>query len=322
MVVDMDAIEFELATGNRQQAPPFFTVFTPSYNRRHTLKRVYDGLKQQTFVDFEWMIVDDGSSDNTREMVAEWIKEPNPFRIGYIYKTNGGKNSAHTMAVTRARGFGLVTIDSDDWLLPTALETLKREWDGVANKDATVGVCGLFQYTDGLVVGDPFPAERLLSTAIDLRHNLRNRGDKIGFNRLDVLRAFPFPDLGERYTPESVIWNRISQRYTTLFVNQRVGVKEYQPGGITDLAHVNSRRYPKGYYQLHSELVDSKIRICLRSLTRSLVTAQKCSFYCNAAPFVPKRLWHKAVALAVAPLVLVAMARDRVRQRLRAVHTP
>jgi glycosyltransferase involved in cell wall biosynthesis len=298
-----------------KKTSPFFTVFTPSFNRRHTLKRVYDGLRQQTFVDFEWVIVDDGSSDNTREIVTQWIKEPNPFRIEYIYKANGGKNSAHTMAVAKARGFGLVTIDSDDWLLPTALDTLKREWDGVVDKDATVGVCGLFQYTDGQIVGDPFPSARMLTTAIDLRHNLRNRGDKIGFNRLDVLRAFPFPQVAERYTPESVIWNRISQRYKTLFINERVGVKEYQAGGITDLAYVNSRRYPKGYYLLHSELVDSEIPVRLRSLTRSLVTAQKCSFYCNAAPFVPKRLWHRVMALGVTPIVLVAMVRDLLRRR-------
>ncbi len=124
-----------------------------------------------------------------------------------------------------------MSVDSDDWLVPDALEILHREWLATTNQDAFTGVCGLFRYPDGRLVGDQFPQNRLISNAIDLRMRLGVTGDKIGFTRTDILRRFPFPEeFGRAYSPESLVWNRILQELDSVFINQVIAVKEYQAG--------------------------------------------------------------------------------------------
>ncbi len=298
-----------------QDGAPFFTVFTPTYNRADLLPRVFESLTQQSFRNFEWLIIDDGSTDNTRAVVDEFIAGEPGFAITYIHKTNGGKHSAYPVAVENARGYALVTLDSDDWLLAAALENLHKRWQSLDNQEQFVGVCGLFQYQDGAVVGSQFPRDPFISNAVTMRFIGKTSGDKIGFNRLDVLRQFPFPELGERFTPESIVWNRISQNYHTAFVNEVIGVKDYQEGGLSDGSDTLSIRFPRGYYVLHSELVNGKYSIGLKNLLRSMITAQKCSWYGYSKPFIPKGVFNKLLALGAMPLVLAAFVRDYFRLR-------
>src|SRR2546423_7881993 len=103
---------------------PLFTVFTPTYNRAHTLLRVYESLKKQTFDDFEWLIVDDGSTDDTPTLVKQWISD-GILTIRYVFQENAGKHVCINVATKLARGRYIATIDSDDWYVPTALETFR-----------------------------------------------------------------------------------------------------------------------------------------------------------------------------------------------------
>lgn len=212
-----------------------FTVFTPTYNRAHLLPRAYKSLQEQTFRDFEWLIIDDGSTDNTAELVRQWQQEAD-FCIRYYWQENSGKHVAHNRAVNRAAGELFVCLDSDDWLVPNALERLLYHWHSIPHEQRSrfVGVAGLYAYPDGTIVGTRFPQDVMDANAVTIRTLYHVKGDKFGMNRTDVLRQFPFPeDLG-RFVTEALVWNRIALKYKIRFVNEVFAHAEYQVGGLSD----------------------------------------------------------------------------------------
>lgn len=150
-----------------------FTVFTPTYNRAHTLHRVFESLLAQTFQDFEWLIVDDGSSDATRDLVNSWQA---PFPIRYIYKENGGKHTAFNLAVQEARGEFFLTFDSDDRCVSHALQRFYEVWQGIEDKDAFSGVTALCMDEAGRVVGDEFVSELCDATYLQDKYIYKLKG--------------------------------------------------------------------------------------------------------------------------------------------------
>jgi glycosyltransferase involved in cell wall biosynthesis len=195
-----------------------FTVFTPTYNRAHTLHRVYESLLAQTFTDFEWLIVDDGSSDTTRELVASWQA---PFPIRYLYKENGGKHTAFNLGVQEARGEFFLTFDSDDSCVPQALETFYEVWRGIEDKASFAGVTALCMTEEGEIVGDKFIADTCDATYLEDKYIHKIKGEKWGFQRTDVLKEFPFPEPeGLKLVSEGYVWARISRKYQTRYVNE------------------------------------------------------------------------------------------------------
>jgi glycosyltransferase involved in cell wall biosynthesis len=293
---------------------PYFTVFTPTYNRCELLERVFQCLRAQSDLDFEWLIIDDGSTDATSEWVTGLLKAPLPFKIRYHYQKNSGKHGAHNTAISMADGFALVVLDSDDLLVPDALEILRKRWDGLEGKDSYVGVFGLFAYANGEVVGDRFPQDGTVSNAIDLRYNLKVHGDKIGFNRTDVLRDYPFPEgVGSACVSESLIWNRISQKYCSLFINHVIGIKEYLPGGLTDTSALSDYRSPKAGCLHAEELLNGAIKIPFFARVKTSVRLLRCALYARKNPFTHLRWSQRIMMLGLTPLAAAVIARDIVR---------
>jgi glycosyltransferase involved in cell wall biosynthesis len=223
--------------------PYCFTVFTPTYNRAHTIARVYESLKRQTFRDFEWLIVDDGSTDNTRELVENWQKE-NLFSIRYFWQENAHKKTAFNLGVREAQGELFLSLDSDDEALPNALETFNRIWldipaDERAGFSAVTALC---IDPDGKVVGNRFPSDILDSDSLETFFRYDIKGDKWGFQRTDVLREFPFPIDVNGLVPESVVWFRIARKYKTRYVNIALLVIHPGEDRITvNLSNISSR---------------------------------------------------------------------------------
>jgi glycosyltransferase involved in cell wall biosynthesis len=193
-----------------------FTVLTPTYNRAHTLGRLYEGLCAQTLHDFEWVIVDDGSTDNTREMLENWRSF---FPIRYLWKPNGGKHTAMNMGIKEARGEFVAFIDSDDLPVPRALERFDYWWREIPDPGRFSTCTALTCTPEGVVNGNPYPADFV--DAFNFSDQYRHRGaiDRWGINRTDILREFPFPE-DERFVPEGLVWNRMARKYFTRFFNE------------------------------------------------------------------------------------------------------
>ena len=209
------------------------TVLTPTYNRAKLLERLYQSLCQQTYQDFEWIVVNDGSKDHTDEVVQSYVAEKK-INIIYIKQENGGKHRAVNRGVKEAKGELLFIADSDDWLLPNSLETVAEMYQDMANDHLFAGVCGLDVYADGTVIGGGMPQDVIDCNAIDIRMIHHVGGDLKEVFKTDVLREIPFPEIeGESFCPEVAVWNRIAKKYKLRYFNKPIYMVEYQPEGIT-----------------------------------------------------------------------------------------
>jgi glycosyltransferase involved in cell wall biosynthesis len=211
---------------------PTFTVFTPTYNRAHTLRRPFESLLRQTRNDFEWLVVDDGSTDGTEGLIRGWESAAG-FPVRYLRQDNRGKHQATNRAVKEARGALFATLDSDDACEPDALQSLLAHWHGIpaSRRDRFSGVIGRCRYPSGRPVGRPLPEPVLDTSLLDLRYRLGIRDERWGFTRTELLLAFPFPDItGRGYLPEGLVWDRIALRYSTRFVDDIVRVYHFAPG--------------------------------------------------------------------------------------------
>lgn len=242
---------------------PRITVLTPTFNRVQLLSRIHQSLVAQTGRDFEWIVVDDGSTDGTGVLVQAWAAE-SPFPIRYVWQENAGKHVAVNRGVQLARGELLLILDSDDWLVPNALARVGYWWGSIpeAQRDEFAGVAGLCAFPSGEVVGTRFPNDVLDSNSIEVRVRYRVQGDKCEVWRTDVLRQHPFPeDLGS-FVTEGLVWNRIARRYGLRFVNEVWMVKEYQPHGLSARSlelRVGSPQAAKVYYKEFAETPDMGI---------------------------------------------------------------
>ena len=221
-----------------------FTVFTPTFNRADTLSRVYDSLSAQTFDDFEWLIIDDGSTDGTRKLVTSW-QDGSTFPIRYLHQPNAGKHLAHNWAVEEALGELFLVLDSDDACVPDALERFVFHWESIPadQRERFSAVTALCMNPDGQLVGDRFPQDVLDSDALELIYRYRVRGEKWGVHRTDVLRRFPFPLRPRLYIPEGVVWNAIAREYQTRYVNEMLRIYFVGATGRDDQL---IRRIPSG----------------------------------------------------------------------------
>jgi glycosyltransferase involved in cell wall biosynthesis len=241
-----------------------FTVFTPTFNRCYTLPAVYESLKAQTFTNFEWLIVDDGSIDDTQELVSGWIAESG-VPIRYVYQENQGKHRAFNRGVKEARGALFLTLDSDDTCVPTALERFKYHWDSIPEEDREQfsAVTALCMNQRGDIVGNPFPHNILDSDPIEIRVKYKVTGEKWGFQRTDILSRFPFPEFpGELFIPESVVWNRIASRYKTRYINEPLRTYEVLPDSLSTASVRIRAMSPRGarlYYQEYLALTSGSL---------------------------------------------------------------
>jgi glycosyltransferase involved in cell wall biosynthesis len=192
------------------------SVVTPSYNRCHTLMDAYKSLLDQDVM-LEWIVVDDGSTDDTAEAVKAMAEEA-PFPVSYVRQTHAGKHIAVNRGVSLARGTLVGLLDSDDQILPGALDRLVTHWNGIQDKAGYVGVTGLVIEESGRVMGERFCADAVDANWQEMRYRYRIKGEKWGLQRADVLRAHPFPQ-ESGFVIESIIWREIGKAYRTRYVN-------------------------------------------------------------------------------------------------------
>lgn len=204
-----------------------YTILTPTYQRAHTLPRVYESLNSQTYTDFEWVIIDDNSDDGTKDLVEKWQSESNyPIRFIKQNPNKSGKHRGFNLGVEHARGRFVYRLDSDDEILPESLETFREYWNEIPiyKQNEYSGIRALYVDSDDNIVGDEFPKSPMDTNQLELRYIHQVDGDKPEILRTRLLRKFPFPDVETRNVPEGVVWDKIGEEYTLLCVNEVVEV--------------------------------------------------------------------------------------------------
>ncbi|MGX7595069.1 glycosyltransferase family 2 protein [Planococcus plakortidis] len=208
------------------------TIFTPTYNRGYTLERLYKSLLRQTNKNFEWVIVDDGSTDNTRELVSEWIND-GFISIRYLYQVNRGKHIAHNLGVEHANESLFTCLDSDDWFYDDTVEFVLNLYSSLADKNSLAGIIGIDTYSDKKIVGNTFPSDVKFSNWKDLNFKHQLKGDKAIFFVTSVIKKVPFPNNEDKHMPPSYQLYNINSNYKFALTNKELKFVEYLPDGIT-----------------------------------------------------------------------------------------
>ena len=264
------------------------TVFTPAYNRAHTLKRTYESLLKQECKDFKWLIVDDGSFDNTREFVREWQSKENGFEIQYIYKENGGMHTAHNVAYENIDTELNVCIDSDDMLGEEAINKILEKWEQVKDK-GYAGIIGLDADFSGKIIGKGFPSELEETTLVGYYAN-GGSGDKKIVYRTDIIKKYPpYPVFeGEKYVALGYKYRLIDQEYKLAVLNEVLCNVEYQADGSSNSMLKQYVRNPKGFAfwrKVCMQYPESEKRVfkdCIHYVSSSLIS--KNSHFIKEAP--------------------------------------
>ena len=228
------------------------TVFTPAYNRPELLSRCYESMKRQTNKNFIWMVIDDGSTDNTRLLVNEWIKETKEFSVEYYYKENGGLHTAYNEAIKHIKTKLCVCIDSDDFMPDDAVEKILSFWEE-SGSDEYAGIVGLDYYLDGNVVGDPLPNQKSVNL-IDLltgKYSIHN-GDRTNVVRTELYKRFSpmkvYP--GEKNFNPHYMHLQISQEYDFLVLNENLRFVEYQTDGMSNSILKQYKNSPNSFAEI------------------------------------------------------------------------
>lgn len=222
------------------------TVFTPTYNRAYILENLYRSLQRQSYGDFEWLVVDDGSSDGTEALFDRWRREENPFPIRYVRQENGGKCRAINHGLKLARGELFFTVDSDDYLTDDALEKVAR-WEAELPKDQKYcGFAGNLGTAPNVTPNKPLPGDFFDGTAFD-RYGIVD-GERASVFYTDIHRRYLYPEFpGEKFMTEAVTWNRMANDgYRMRFFNDIIWIFEYKEDGLTRSGYDLFLRNPQG----------------------------------------------------------------------------
>ncbi|WP_455069869.1 glycosyltransferase family 2 protein [Prevotella aurantiaca] len=246
---------------------PFISILTPTYNRGKLLLPLYDSLKNLTFKDFEWLIVDDGSEDDTEQYALSWIAhniQNAEFPIRYIKKSNGGKHTAINRGVREANGELILILDSDDTLPSDSLATIAQYYEQCKGYKDCAGVCGLMAHHDGQLIGSGFPKDPMYESALLFRYAEKGNvtGDLLEVYKTSVMREFPFPEIeNERFCPESLVWNRIANKYKLFCFNKVIYYRDYLEGGLTSKIVRIRMNSPIASTMTYAEMLDYNISL-------------------------------------------------------------
>jgi glycosyltransferase involved in cell wall biosynthesis len=247
---------------------PYLTILTPTYNRANTLMKCFESLCQQTFQDFQWLIIDDGSTDGTGTLINEIKQREHKFHIDYYYKPNGGKHTAINYAHKYISGDIVLILDSDDYLTEDAASTIKYYWDKYNNDKTLCGLSFLKVKIDGSeyrTVGSEYPFDEYRSNYISCRINENVEGDKCEIIRSELLRKYPFPVLGEeRFLGEGYLWASVARDYDTIYINKGIYVCEYLEDGLTMSGRKMRISNPLGGMLHAKTYFNSKIKLSLK----------------------------------------------------------
>lgn len=237
------------------------SIVTATYNREKLLYQLYESLTQQKCQDFEWVIVDDGSQDNTLKLLSKFQNE-NKISMEYFHQDNAGKHIAINNAINKSKNMFIFIVDSDDYLPTDAIKKIKKrieEFDNLSTSKELAGISFLRGDFEGNVIGNTLDYN-IVCNYLDYRYSHNIIGDKAEVFRKDILLEFPFPEYKEeKFCPEALVWNRIAKKYDMYFCNDIVYYCEYLSGGLTSNIYKIRKESPKATLTYYYELFNSHV---------------------------------------------------------------
>lgn len=268
------------------------TVFTPTFNRAYCLHQVYESLVKQTNQNFLWMIIDDGSSDNTKELVQSWIDEKK-IEIHYIFQANLGMHGGHNTAYQNITTELNTCIDSDDFMPNDAIEKILNHWNTNKKEYKDVaGIIALDSYKDGKVIGQKIPENLKTCTLTELHQRYNVTGDKKLIYRTDIVKQFPLYPIfeGEKFVPLGSLYLLIDQNYKLLPLNEVVCIVEYLPDGSSKNIIKQYRKHPNGF--LYGRKVRMKTAMSFKERFKNAIHLVSSAIFAKKLSAIFDNYWY------------------------------
>lgn len=238
------------------------TVLTPTFNRGGgRLQSLWNSLQKQTVKDFEWLVVDDGSTDGTKDLITQ-LQEKSDFPIRYIYKSNGGKHTALNVGIQTICSELIFIVDSDDCVTDDAVESILKIHKKYRSQNNICGYAFLRAFPDGKVNGKKFDVDEKIGSYIDVRVN----GDDTGADKAEVfkthcLKEFPFPEYpNEKFLGEDLVWVRMARKYEMVHINKAIYVGNYLEDGLTNNRRKHNIASPIGCMHRAEEFMEPDLK--------------------------------------------------------------
>ena len=237
------------------------TVLTPTFNREGVLQSLWDSLQKQTVKDFEWLVVDDGSTDGTKNLITQ-LQENSDFPIRYIYKSNGGKHTALNVGIQTICSELTFIVDSDDCVTDDAVESILKIHPKYRSQNNICGYAFLRAFPVGKVNGKKFDVDEKIGSYIDVRVN----GDDTGADKAEVfkthcLKEFPFPEYpNEKFLGEDLVWVRMARKYQMVHINKAIYIGNYLEDGLTNNRRKHNIASPIGCMHRAEEFMESDLK--------------------------------------------------------------
>lgn len=284
------------------------TVFTPTYNRSNCIHKCYESLKKQTSFNFKWLIIDDGSSDNTKEVIEQWMREETLFEIRYDYKENGGLHTAYNRGIELADTELFVCIDSDDWMPADAIEKIEKTWNRIKDK-GYVGIMGIDRYENGDCVGGVFPKNVTEMYLYEKLTKYEIPGDKKMIHRTDLLKKVaPMPTFdGEKNFNPSYMMYQLDQFGKLYVTNDCFCIVDYQPDGMSSNIYKQYRNSPNSFAEtrkLYLQFPNTSAKFKLR---HSIHYISSCILAKNFVNGILKSPYPGYAVLAIIPSLMLTV---------------
>ncbi len=273
------------------------TVFTPAYNRAYSIHLCYESLCRQTCKDFVWLVVDDGSTDETADLIKKWQSADNGFEIRYVYKENGGMHTAHNTAYENIDTELNVCVDSDDYMTDDAVEKILDLWNKKKN-EKYAGIIALDKIADGTIIGTELD-KNLESTTLTGFYQRGGKGDKKLIYRTDVMKKYPpYPVFeGEKYVSLAYKYSLADDEYSLLILNEPVCVVEYMADGSSTNMFKQYLRNPNGFAFIRKQ--DMKRAKSFKELLRCAVHYVSSSVIAKNKKFIKESPRKFATIIAI-----------------------
>lgn len=280
------------------------TVLTPAFNRGGSLNNLYWSLQKQTSKDFEWLLVDDGSTDDTKN-IAEEMKRKAEFPMRYIYKENGGKHTALNVGLKQINSELTFIVDSDDVLVPDAIETILQYHRKYRDRKGLCGYSFLRKFPDGKINGKLFEPDEKVGTYIECRVNADDtQSDKAEVFFTKCLKEFPFPEYrNEKFLGEDLVWIRMALKYEMVHINRGIYVGNYLEDGLTKNRRKNNIQSPYGCMERAKEFMrpELKLKYRLKGAMQYLIYGR----FAGEKQLIAKATYKGLVICAVLPSIFI-----------------